>query len=139
MLGIQVVAIVFGAFMLYLTFLHTKRTEFTIFEAGAWTILWSGIVYVSLFPNSLDFLVKNVLNLKRPLDFFIICGFLFLIFIVFFIYSKVRINDLKIQKMVTRFALTNSLDRITNVEKIKKNKDNTDSKESNIKEDEINH
>ena len=108
MLGIQVVGIIFGLFMLYLTFLHLKRKEFTIVEAVGWFVLWISIAFMTLFPNSLDFLVKGVLNLQRPLDFFIICGFLFLIFATFFNYSQNRKNDKKIEKIVSRIAIHNN-------------------------------
>ncbi|HLC88742.1 MAG TPA: DUF2304 domain-containing protein [Candidatus Nanoarchaeia archaeon] len=108
MLGIQIVGLVFGVFMLYFTFLQLKRNEFTIIESGAWFLLWSSMVAVTLFPGSLDFLVSRILNLKRTLDFFIICGFLFLVFAAFFNYTKTRKNDRKIERIVSRIALTNS-------------------------------
>ncbi len=115
MLGIQVVGIIFGLFMLYLTFLHLKRKEFTFVEAMGWFALWISIAFMTLFPNSLDFLVKGVLNLKRPLDFFIICGFLFLIFVTFFNYSQNRKNDKKIEKIVSRIAIHHNHNHNNNI------------------------
>lgn len=112
MLGIQLVAIIFGGFMLYFTYLHLKRKEFTIFEGVAWFGLWAGIMFMSLSPNSLDFFIKNILSLQRPLDFFIISGFLFLIFTTFYNYSQNRKNDKKIEKIISKIAIKNHNENI---------------------------
>ncbi len=40
LLGIQIAGILFALFMLYITFLHRKRDEFTVNEAGFWTLMW---------------------------------------------------------------------------------------------------
>jgi len=74
-LGIQLLGLLFGLFMMYYSFLHYKRKEFTIKEVGFWIVLWFGFIYVSVLPTSLDFIVKR-LSLTRPLDFYIIIGFL---------------------------------------------------------------
>src|SRR3989338_1203297 len=105
LLGIQIVGILFGLFMLYLTFLHFKRREFKTLEFNAWVVLWALLMYVTLFPNSLDFLVKGILRLKRPLDFFIICGFLFVALITFLNYSSSKKSEKKIEQIVSQLAL----------------------------------
>ncbi len=107
MLGIQVVGLGFGIFMIYISFLQLKRNEFTLFETTAWITLWAGMLFVTIFPKSLNFLVKDVLNLGRHLDFYLILGFLFFIFATFFNYMKVRSNDKKIEKLVRKIALKN--------------------------------
>ena len=107
MLGIQIVGVVFGVFMLYFTFLQLKRNEFTVIESGGWFMLWLTILFVTLFPTTLDFLVSKILNLNRTLDFFIICGFLFLVLVAFFNYTKTRKNDRKIERIVSKLALMN--------------------------------
>ena len=104
-LGIQILGVLFGLFMLYLTFLHGKRKEFTSKEGFFWMFLWAIFIFVTLSPSSLDFLVKGVFNLKRPLDFFIITGFLFLIGAVFYTYGVVRKNQMKIEEIVRKIAL----------------------------------
>lgn len=102
--GIQLLGILFGLFMIYLTFLHRKRKDYTVKEAFVWTVLWIGFMYVALFPNSLDFLVKRTLGLQRPLDFFIIVGFMFMVFISFYTYSIVRNNQRKLEEIVRKIA-----------------------------------
>ncbi len=109
MLGIQLIGVAFGLAMIYFAFLHYKRREFTGAEFGAWIILWVCISLVALFPNSLDFLIKRVLSLQRPLDFFIICGFLFLMFLSFYNYSAVRRMEKRIQKLVSGLAIRDGI------------------------------
>lgn len=109
-LGIQLLGGAFGIFMLYLSFLHFKRREFSKLEFLVWVLLWSLMIFVAFFPNSLDFLVKNILRLKRPLDFFIICGFLFLSLLTFINYSLNKANRRKIEQVISGLALQKSGD-----------------------------
>ena len=105
MLGIQITGILFGLFMLYYSFLNFKKKEFKLFEFSTWAALWVLLIFVALFPNSLDFLIKNVLSLKRPLDFFIIIGFLFLILLTFFNFNATKKNRKKIEKIIGKIAV----------------------------------
>jgi len=80
-LGIQILGMLFGFFMMYYTFLQLKRKEFTIKEYSFW------------------------FNIARALDLFIITGFLFLIFIIFYTYILVRKNQRKLEEVVRNIAL----------------------------------
>ncbi|MBD3164395.1 DUF2304 family protein [Candidatus Woesearchaeota archaeon] len=102
-LGIQLVGTFFGLFMVYYSFLHFKRKEFTAKEFGFWIILWIAFIYISIFPDSLDFIVKR-LNLARTLDLFIILGFIILIAIFFYTYTLVRVNQKRMEKIVRDIA-----------------------------------
>jgi len=102
-LGIQILGVLFGFFMMYYTFLQHKRKEFTIKEYGFWFIFWAGFVIITLFPQILD-PVLLTLNIGRTLDFFIIAGFLFLIFVVFYTYTIVRKNQKKLEEIVRQIA-----------------------------------
>jgi len=103
-LGIQILGILFGFFMMYYTFLHHKRKEFTLKEYSFWFVFWAGFVIVTLFPGILDPILVT-LNIVRTLDFLIIVGFLFLIFVSFYTYTIVRKNQKKIEKIVRQLAL----------------------------------
>ncbi len=103
-LGIQILGILFGFFMMYYTFLQHKRKEFTIKEYSFWFIFWGAFVIITLFPQILD-PVLTTLNLARALDFFIITGFLFLIFVIFYTYTLVRKNQQKLEEIVRKIAL----------------------------------
>jgi|TARA_B100001964_G_C13980257_1_gene485892 hypothetical protein len=103
-LGIQILGVLFGFFMIYYTFLQYKRKEFTIKEYSFWFVFWGIFVIVTLFPQLLD-PVLNTLNISRTLDFFIIAGFLFLTFVVFYTYTIVRKNQRKVEEIVRNIAL----------------------------------
>ena len=103
-LGIQILGILFGFFMMYYTFLQYKRKEFTIKEYSFWFAFWAAFVVVTLFPQILDPLLQTF-SIARTLDFFIITGFLFLIFVSFYTYTMVRKNQRKIEEIVRKVAL----------------------------------
>lgn len=103
-LGIQILGILFGFFMMYYTFLQHKRKEFTIKEYSFWFVFWGIFVIITLFPQLLD-PVLTTLNIARALDFFIIAGFLFLIFVIFYTYTIVRKNQTKLEEVVRNIAL----------------------------------
>ena len=103
-LGIQILGILFGFFMMYYTFLQYKRKEFTIKEYSFWFIFWSVFVVITLFPQILD-PVLTTLNIARALDFFIIAGFLFLILVTFYTYTLVRKNQKKLEEVVRNVAI----------------------------------
>ncbi len=103
-LGIQIVGILFGGFMLYYTFLNLKRHELTGKEYGAWTLLWAVFLLVAVVPQILEPIVKS-LSLARTMDFFIILGFLFLFGTSFYTYLLVRKNQKRIEEIVRKVAL----------------------------------
>ena len=103
-LGIQILGILFGFFMMYYTFLQYKRNEFTIKEYSFWFIFWGGFVIITLFPQILDPLLASI-GIVRALDFFMIAGFLFLIFVIFYTYTIVRKDQRKLEEVVRNIAL----------------------------------
>ncbi|MFH1052954.1 MAG: DUF2304 family protein [Candidatus Woesearchaeota archaeon] len=105
MLGIQIIGVLFGLFMLYITFLHNKRKEFTVKEGLVWAILWLGFIFITLFPTQLNYFVKDVLTMQRPLDFYIILGFIIIIGTLFHTYSLVRRLQKKTDDLVSKIAI----------------------------------
>ena len=103
-LGIQILGILFGVFMMYYTFLHYKRKEFTIKEYVFWALFWGVFILVTLVPQVLD-PVLSTLSIGRTLDFFIIVGFLFLIFVSVYTYTIVRKNQKKLEEVVRKMAM----------------------------------
>ena len=105
LLGIQIAGILFGLFMLYITFLHGKRKEFNSKEGIFWIIAWIIFILLVIFPNAFDIIARGVLNISRTLDFLIILGFMFLIGISFHNYIMVKKNQNKLEKIVRKLAL----------------------------------
>ena len=108
-LGIQILGILFALFMFYITFLHQRRNEFTVKESIFWFGAWLCFILLVIFPTSLDFLIKNVLDFSRRMDFFIVIGFMFLLGIIFHTYSTVRKTQRKVDKLVRKVAIEKGL------------------------------
>ncbi len=102
-LGIQIIGILFGFFMMYYTFLNYKRKEFKIGEYVFWLLIWALFVIVTVLPGILDPIVKT-LDFARTLDFFIIVAFVFLTGISFYIYTTTKKNQNKIEQIVRKIA-----------------------------------
>ncbi len=103
-LGIQILGILFAVGILYFTFVHYKKKEFTRIEFLFWSVLWVAFVYLVLFPNSLDFIVVT-LQLVRTMDFFTITGFMFLIVLTFYNYIINVQNRRKLERVVRAVAI----------------------------------
>ena len=102
-LGIQIVAFLFGCFMAYYSFISFKRREFERKEFIIWIIIWILFMIGSLIPNALDPFFKK-LNFARRLDVYVVAGFLFLIGITFYNYTIARRNQKKIERIVRKIA-----------------------------------
>ena len=103
-LGIQVFGTVFGAFILYMTFLQWKKKEFTFNEWAFWSVFALVFIGVSLFPQVLDPVI-TALELGRKLDLLIILGFMFLIAATFHSYRVVRKTQKSLEELVRHLAL----------------------------------
>ena len=103
-LGIQIIGVLFGIFMVYYTFLKYKRAEFTVKEYSVWLGVWVVFVIVSIFSPFFKPVVE-ALGFVRTLDFLIILGFMFFTGISFYTYTLVRKNQRKLEDIVRRMAM----------------------------------
>jgi hypothetical protein len=104
--GIQILGILFGLFMIYLTYIYQKRRELSAKEGLFWSALWVAFVLISVVPSALNFLVKDVLSMSRPLDFLIIVGFMFLIGVTFYNYRSLKRSERRLEEIVRKIAIT---------------------------------
>ena len=111
LIEVKMLGLLFGLFMIYITFLHLRRKEFSTQESAFWFIIWGIFIFVVLIPTSLDFLIKDVLNLGRRLDFFIIVGFMFIIGVVFHNCSITKKTQNKVEKLVRNIAIRKKGDK----------------------------
>jgi len=111
--GIQIIGILFGIFMIYLLYLHIKRGEFTVKESIFWFFAWSFFLFVSVWPTSLDLLSWKVLKLSRTMDLIIIFGFIFLGGISFYMYTLLRQSQKQIDAIVRNIALEKGKEKET--------------------------
>ena len=102
-LGIQMIGILFGLFMLYYSFIHYKRKEISSSEIVIWALIWGFFIFMTILPNSLDFIAQT-LNMTRTLDFLTIMGFLFLLGLTYHNYFVTKKNQKKLEAVVRKIA-----------------------------------
>ena len=103
-LGIQILGLIFGLFLAYLSFLHYKRREFGKLQFLFWEILWIGFTFIILFPRITETLIQG-LNIARAMDFFMILGFMFLVLFTFYNYLTINKIKQKLEEKVREEAL----------------------------------
>jgi hypothetical protein len=104
LLGIQLVALLFAVALIYLSFVHLKRREFAPLDFGIWGIAALAFLLMTLFPRSVDPLVRS-LALFDTLQLIMIAGMAFITVLVFFLYHTVRRSQQKLERLVTSLAL----------------------------------
>lgn len=105
-LGVQIIAILFAIFMIYVAFLHFKRKDINGPEVFFWTALWLGFIMVALFPKILES-VSQLLFFARIMDLLMIIAFMILAFLGFQNWIANRRMERKIEELVRRQALKN--------------------------------
>jgi hypothetical protein len=70
-------------------------------------VIWLGLIVSSIFPNMLKFLVEDVLDVARTLDFLIIIGFMIMFGVVFYIFITTKKTQNKVEDLVRNIALRN--------------------------------
>ncbi len=106
-LWIQLIGVIFGAAMLYFTFVKYKRQELSSLELGLWFGLWLMLILVAIIPNLLDPIIAP-LHFYRRLDFFVVLGFFVLLGLGFYNYSTVKKMEKKLETYVRKQALDNA-------------------------------
>lgn len=101
---IQLIALVFSLFAWSRALLRYKDRKIPPMDFIFWTVVWSGIAVVSLFPNIISFLSRTT-GVGRPIDLFVYGGIILLFYLVFRIYVKAEQQEQNITKLVRDLAL----------------------------------
>lgn len=102
-LGVQIIAVLFAIFMIYVAFLHWKRRDIRGVEIFFWSILWLGFIIITLFPKILES-VSQLLFFARVMDLLMIAAFMILAFLGFQNYVSNKRTERKIEELVRREA-----------------------------------
>ena len=100
LLGIQIIAISFAFFMLYITTLHFKRKIMGMAEYLFWFIVWSAFITFALFPRVLDPLLAKIF-VTRAMDLLMIGSFMILAYLGYQNHIGVKDVQKSIQKLVS--------------------------------------
>jgi len=104
MIGIQILAIIFALWMIYFSFLHFRRKEFSLKELVLWMILWIGLIVVVIFPKSIDFILKTF-SITRTFDLVVIVAIVVAIGVTFRNYVIIRRLEKRIEDFVRKESL----------------------------------
>jgi hypothetical protein len=107
MIGLQIVAIIFALWMVYFSYLHFRRGEFTKVEFMLWQVVWLGLVIVVLFPKSVQFILTTF-SISRTFDLVVVVGMMILFGITFRNYVIVR----RIEKRTEDFVRNSALQKL---------------------------
>jgi len=102
-LGVQIIAILFAIFMIYIAFLHWKRKDINGGEIFFWAILWLGFIVITLFPDLLQNVTQK-LFFTRVMDFLMVIAFMILAFLGFQNHVSNRRMERKIEELVRKEA-----------------------------------
>lgn len=103
-IGIQILALLFAFFMLYLTFLHYKRDEISSGIFFLWIFLWLAFILLTLLPQILRPLI-GPLRIFRVLDLLMLGAFVILTIVSFENHIKNRNLEKKIEKLARKEVL----------------------------------
>ncbi len=103
-IGVQILGILFGIFMLYMTYVNYKKNTYTKRSFILWSTIWIAIILIVTIPEII-YGIMNLLSFQRTADFFTSIGILFLTTITFYSYSTVKRNQQKVDKLVRAYAI----------------------------------
>jgi hypothetical protein len=121
-LGIQLLGIIFSVILGYFVFMSRKKNELTEWETAFWALVCLSLVLVSSFPKLLDFIVVDVLNVSRTMDFLIITASLTMMAVILYLFVLVKKTHLRMERLVRSIAIEEVSEKFSNKKEIKKRK-----------------
>lgn len=103
-LGVQIIGILFGMSMLYLTFLYYKRGDYVTRDFLIWALAWVFFLVMTAYPK-LIYSVMDSINIERTADFFVLGGFMFFSIVIFHLYTITKRNEAKLETLVRKIAI----------------------------------
>ena len=101
--GIQLLAILFGLIMIYMTFLYFKRGNYGTIPFLFWIAIWLAFLVLAAFPRFV-YGVMDALAIQRTADFFVVSALLVYSVVIFKLYVRNKELQAKIEKVVRRVA-----------------------------------
>lgn len=101
--GIQLIAILFGLIMIYMTFLYYKRNNYTLAAFLFWMAIWIAFLVFAAFPESV-YGIMQVLAIERTADFFTVSALGVFAVVIFKLYVRNKELQDKIEKVVRKVA-----------------------------------
>jgi len=103
-LGLQITAIIFSLFMIYLALIHYKKGQLNGIEILSWITIWIVAIFVVSFPEILR-TYANTFFVTRVFDLMVLGGFILVISLVSAAYLKSKRNEKKLEELIRKIAL----------------------------------
>ena len=100
----QIIGSIIGIIAIILALLRFKEGKMTIGMLSLWILLWIGVIYVSLFPESTNFFAVAA-GIGRGLDVVLILGLFGCYYLIFKIYTMIENMEKEITQLVRELAL----------------------------------
>lgn len=107
LLGIQIIAICFAAFMLYVAFLHFKKGNISQLEFVFWLTVWTAFIFFTLNPRVLDPILAE-LFVTRAMDLLMISAFMILGYLGFTNHVGIKTLQREMRRLVSESAKKNA-------------------------------
>lgn len=102
--GVQIIGLLFGLVMLYVTFLYYKKSNYDKIGLAFWFCVWIGFMILVMFPT-IVYGIMDALQIERTADFFYVTGFLFFAIVLFYVYNITKKNKQQVELIVRKIAL----------------------------------
>jgi hypothetical protein len=99
----QIIGSIIGIIAIILALLRFKEGKITLGILSLWILLWIGVIYVSLFPESTNFL-SSIVGIGRGLDVVLILGLFGCYYLIFKIYTMIESMENEISQLVREIA-----------------------------------
>lgn len=93
-----------GIIAIAIGILRFKNGKMSLGMASLWTIIWLGIIWISLFPESTN-LLAGLTGIGRGLDAVLIFGLILSYYLIFKMYGMLENMDKEITLLVREIAL----------------------------------
>lgn len=105
---LQLVGVLFGLLMAYLTFVAFKKKQLSRPDFVFWELIWLAVIAIAFFSTfaftESEIFVKTI-GAVRLLDFLTVAGFVVLFLVAFFTFKSVRQTQAKVEQIVEAVAL----------------------------------
>jgi len=104
MMALQIISVFFSVSILFFTYIHYKRKDFSTKEMLMWTLVWVSFIGVSIFPQLISPYAQKF-GFARLMDFIAIMAFVVLFIILFHNYLMVHRLEKRIEILIRKLAL----------------------------------
>ncbi len=101
---IQIVLILFAVFAWSRAFLRMRGKNISIGEFSMWSLIWSAIIIIGLFPDLISRL-SELVGIGRGTDLAIYVSIIVLFYLMFRLYVKVDSQSHEVTKLVREIAI----------------------------------